>query len=334
MPITNGGIGMLKKICLIIFIIMLMCSSVNALTLKKEALQTINLGETLTVTIFVTNTESITVNAYIRETILNADPVEPSEFEQIKETNVIAALPPFYSWEFEMKPLETKNINYKVRPKMVGDFYLSRTEAMIEDSEQTFYSNDLTVKVISQNGVCEPELGENYLTNPPDCPTGSKDGLCDLKRDGKCDPDCLEGADSDCSCGDDICQVYEDKEICSLDCKCGNDICDDNENLSSCPKDCHCGDSICDPDESTETCSLDCPEQRKSNHLAYILGFLIISVLTAGAVVFLMFRNKKNKDPILTWIKKAKSKGLSDETIKDLLIKKGHKEENISKYFK
>ncbi len=48
------------------------------------------------------------------------------------------------------------------------------------------------------NGVCEPELGENYRTCPKDCPSGSRDNYCDKVIDGACDPDCKEGDDPDC----------------------------------------------------------------------------------------------------------------------------------------
>jgi len=50
----------------------------------------------------------------------------------------------------------------------------------------------------SGNGICEPEFGENYLTFPKDCPSGSRDGYCDKVPDGRCDPDCLTEEDPDC----------------------------------------------------------------------------------------------------------------------------------------
>ena len=48
------------------------------------------------------------------------------------------------------------------------------------------------------NDICEPEFGENHLTCPKDCPSGSRDNLCDKIRDGKCDPDCKREEDPDC----------------------------------------------------------------------------------------------------------------------------------------
>jgi putative hemolysin len=40
---------------------------------------------------------------------------------------------------------------------------------------------------------------ENVISCPADCRTGGRDDLCDMKRDGRCDPDCPGGAgDPDC----------------------------------------------------------------------------------------------------------------------------------------
>lgn len=177
----------------------LICGSVFALTITKEAQQTLNLGDTLMVTIHVVNDDSQKENIYLRETILNADPIDPSQFEKLEDISIIAKIPPFYSWNFTLESGESKEIIYKIKPKIAGDFYIHKTEGMIENSKEIYYSNDLTIKLISKNGVCEPELGENYLTAPKDCPTGSKDGLCDLKKDGRCDPDCSIGIDFDCN---------------------------------------------------------------------------------------------------------------------------------------
>jgi putative hemolysin len=42
-------------------------------------------------------------------------------------------------------------------------------------------------------------IPENVLSCPADCTSGGWDNLCDGKRDGRCDPDCPDGAgDPDC----------------------------------------------------------------------------------------------------------------------------------------
>jgi len=189
---------MLKQIIFILMILFLTCGSVFALTMNQEAQQTLNIGDTLVVTIHVVNEDSQNANVYLRETILNADPIDPQQFEQIEDTNIIAKIPPFYSWNFTLKSKGSKDIIYKIKPKIAGNFYIHKIEGMVENSTEVYYSNDLTIKITSKSGVCEPDLGENYLTDPKDCPTGSKDGLCDFKRDGRCDSDCAKGIDPDC----------------------------------------------------------------------------------------------------------------------------------------
>ena len=49
----------------------------------------------------------------------------------------------------------------------------------------------------NHNAKCENF--ENFYSFPDDCPSGSKDNICDALIDGKCDPDCLEGVDPDCN---------------------------------------------------------------------------------------------------------------------------------------
>jgi len=49
------------------------------------------------------------------------------------------------------------------------------------------------------DSICDPE--ENWISCPRDCPSGSEDGWCDRVKDGTCDPDCMEGVDSDCELG-------------------------------------------------------------------------------------------------------------------------------------
>jgi heme/copper-type cytochrome/quinol oxidase subunit 4 len=49
----------------------------------------------------------------------------------------------------------------------------------------------------NQNGKCED--GENFYSCPKDCPSGSKDNVCDALIDEKCDPDCQKDVDLDCN---------------------------------------------------------------------------------------------------------------------------------------
>jgi hypothetical protein len=80
---------------------------------------------------------------------------------------------------------------------------------------------DKEIDLCNNNGVCEPTYGENYLTCA-DCSSGSEDGYCDGIFDNKCDPDCIQQGrdemDTDCTCGNGICDVREDSFYCPQDC--------------------------------------------------------------------------------------------------------------------
>lgn len=82
------------------------------------------------------------------------------------------------------------------------------------------FSSELTL--CNSNGVCEPEKAENFLSCPGDCASGSEDGLCDAVFDGKCDPDCAaqgrQDKDTDCTCGNGVCDEREDQFYCAADC--------------------------------------------------------------------------------------------------------------------
>lgn len=96
------------------------------------------------------------------------------------------------------------------------------------------------------DGACV--LGENFLSCPEDCPSGSYDGYCDKIRDGNCDPDCKPEEDSDC-------KILTTTTLAAI---CGNEKCEKGENFANCPEDCKSGskdgycdgveDGICDPD--------------------------------------------------------------------------------------
>ena len=117
---------MLKQFTFIL-VLFLSLNCIFALTITKEAQKTLNFGDTLNVTIHVTNDGSKNANIFLRETIINADPIDPQKFEQLGDTNIIAKIPPFYSWNFTLNPGESKDLLYKIKPKIAGDFYIHKT---------------------------------------------------------------------------------------------------------------------------------------------------------------------------------------------------------------
>ena len=81
------------------------------------------------------------------------------------------------------------------------------------------------VDLCNEDGTCQSERGENFISCE-DCPSGSDDDYCDAVFDYKCDLDCKEQGreekDTDCTCGDGVCNLKEDKFYCPAD--CGNPI--------------------------------------------------------------------------------------------------------------
>jgi hypothetical protein len=124
----------------------------------------------------------------------------------------------------------------------------------------------LTIKPVCNNdGVCYS--GENYLNCPGDCPTGSKDGICDKIKDGICDLDCKWLEDPDC--------------VCNRNGKCDLGV----ETYANCPQDCISGsqDGICDKVKDGR-CDPDCMSGEdadcvKGDDAKYFLLVLLVAVL-------------------------------------------------------
>ncbi len=85
---------------------------------------------------------------------------------------------------------------------------------------ESLFSAELTT--CNSNGACEPDKAENFLSCPEDCPSASSDSYCDGIFDQKCDPDCtaqeMEYKDTDCTCGNGVCDEREDSFYCPEDC--------------------------------------------------------------------------------------------------------------------
>lgn len=82
-----------------------------------------------------------------------------------------------------------------------------------------------SIEVCNNNTICEQSLGENFLSCPQDCHSGSQDGLCDKVIDKICDPDCsklnITALDVDCVCNyNGKCEAVlgENNQTCKADC--------------------------------------------------------------------------------------------------------------------
>lgn len=102
---------------------------------------------------------------------------------------------------------EQISLPISIRPQQIGTYTLN-----VKVSKEGYRTQSFSVQftviekepkiekklICNENGICEPENGENYGTCPQDCPSGSKDNYCDKVEDGICDPDCLIEEDIDC----------------------------------------------------------------------------------------------------------------------------------------
>ena len=166
---------------------------------EKTAPQLITLGDVMEVNITVKNKAKLPVVVSVREKIGEADAIEPELVYPAADADLIAARSPYFYWYLTLDPLSQQTVSYKIRPLKVGDYIFSPTVVTFDQMDKKFYSNTLVTNVLrKENNICEPEKGENSITAPDECPSGSKDNLCDLKSDGKCDPDCKTG-DPDCN---------------------------------------------------------------------------------------------------------------------------------------
>ena len=215
----NKKIILLTLFLALVFISSTALGSAQSITVTKIAPEEIKQGEILTVTINIKNNGNEQVQLTITEQYGNAEAIEPKPIVPTTPEGMIAARPPYFKWTVILERNSEKTIEYKIKPLTVGDYTFSSTVVETSDG-QKFYSNTpITHVKCSPNGVCEADKGENYFTCSDDCPSGSSDNVCDMVRDGKCDPDCTKESDLDCYCGDGTCQNFENYKTCPKDCQ-------------------------------------------------------------------------------------------------------------------
>lgn len=253
-------------------------------------------GETLEVSIKVTNGLAEESTVTLKEVFGGAQPQDMGGFE--RPVPVMTSAPPYYKMTLELPPRSTKTVTYKIKPLYYGNFRIPGTE--VSGPSGKIKSNAVSVNVMcNRNGVCEADRDENALTCLPDCPPKQRDGLCNPLKDALCDPDCREGEDPDCphainstpaggtttlfnSCGDGTCAAGEgeDQFTCSLDCPPGG-------RESTCDA---TADGVCDAD-CREAKDPDCGKVGES-------GLVIILFFTALAIVAI-YHGKR-------WLRKEK----------------------------
>ena len=194
---------MLKnKFVLAIFLMILISGLVSAqsVTILKTAPSEIKLGDNLNVKISIQNNLNEKISLNVRETVIGATAIDPQLITSSgSDPKIKAIMPPYFQWSIDVDANSKKDISYIIKPEKAGDYVISPTTATSTDGD-TFNSDSLEVKVLcNSNKVCEPELGETYLTCSADCQSWSSDGVCNPARDNHCDADCAKGVDLDCN---------------------------------------------------------------------------------------------------------------------------------------
>lgn len=125
----------------------------------------------------------------------------------------------YLKYNLTIEPKENIIIENQFNYSLIGTYWFKDLEISYKNNIIENASSIVNLEC-NKNLICEREYNEDYMRCPSDCSTGIADNNCDLKEDGKCDPDCLMG-DPDCSefCGDNICQ-------------------NNKENILNCPNDC------------------------------------------------------------------------------------------------
>ncbi len=100
-------------------------------------------------------------------------------------------------------------------------YLIDAVKFQIKHKDKVLFESD--IDLCNEDSTCQTDRGENSLSCRADCPSGTADGYCDEMYDGTCDPDCTDQArenrDSDCTCGNVICDPREDFHNCIADCK-------------------------------------------------------------------------------------------------------------------
>ena len=260
--------GSVVFLVLTLALLFLPISFADGIHIYREYPNQSRIGSVIQINITVENLGLLEITATIQENVGDYTVIEPPPVIPKGTPGMIGLRPPYFEWNITVGPMQNETVYYRVNLTSPGEIMFSPTAVITRN--ETFYTEPSSIKVIcNQNGVCEQNLSESYLTCPEDCPTGAADGICDLMRDGRCDPDCTKGADVDCS-------------------YCGNGICDSGETQDNCPGDCPKEEAKGSKNDSTA-------EPSEPEGLTYILILAAVLALIVIALVFLYLKKRSSK---------------------------------------
>lgn len=182
-----------------IFIVLLLSFSlVSALSIQKSASKNIlSMHESFILNLKLTNPSGESAIVQINEPVGD---LEFLDFDSLNNPdlgpNTSFYAPPYLRFIREVPANGELVIPLSVRSEYLGDIFIPETT--VNFNTEFIVSNSLNLRVVcNQNYICEPYLQEDYETCPLDCPSGSSDYVCDMKKDSIVDPDCVPEADPD-----------------------------------------------------------------------------------------------------------------------------------------
>jgi hypothetical protein len=176
------------------------------LIIRRTAPETAHIGQKIWIVVEIENTGTQESAISFIEKLGDAD----FDWSQAKSIEIydpgLAGLPTvevserpklwYYEWKLNLPPNENATLAYWLIPTTAGTYVISPASITIDGEVHYAKSRDIIIKCKADE-QCDIQAGENYLTCPEDCVTGSADGICDGAGDGRIDPDCEEGYDPD-----------------------------------------------------------------------------------------------------------------------------------------
>lgn len=183
----------MKKIIFLLFLLLISLVNAQNVNVVKDAPSTINLQDILNVDISINNPENIKKSYEIIEIIPQGfSLIQPSQPDEIEQRDALSIM--LYRWKTDIQPQKIFTINYKIKPNEVGEYTIPPTKVIDLSNNNIYLSEPKQVLVLCRsNNLCEEN--ENSVNCPEDCKGGLKDGICEYKADGICDPDCEEEPD-------------------------------------------------------------------------------------------------------------------------------------------
>lgn len=183
----------MKKLILLLFLLLISLVNAQNVNVVKDAPSTINLQDILNVDISINNPENIKKSYEIIEIIPQGfSLIQPSQPDEIEQRDALSIM--LYRWKTDIQPQKIFTINYKIKPNEVGEYTIPPTKVIDLSNNNIYLSEPKQILVLCKsNNICEEN--ENSVNCPEDCKGGLKDGICEYKADGICDPDCEEEPD-------------------------------------------------------------------------------------------------------------------------------------------